>query len=104
MSHDVIGDFLTIIRNGLKASKPFVLAPHSRLKEEIARVLKEEGFIADFVVLEETAPKKFLKLVLKYKRGESVIHDIQRMSTPGRRCYKGSQRIKVVIGGLGLSI
>jgi len=104
MSIDIIGNFLTIIRNGLQASKPFVLVPHSKLKSEIGRILKEEGFVRDCVVQEDEDSKKVLKIVLKYKDGESVIHDIQRVSTPGRRCYAGAHAVKVVIGGLGLSI
>jgi small subunit ribosomal protein S8 len=103
MSRDVIGDFLTIIRNGIMASKPFVLAPHSNMKFEIAKALKKEGFIRDCTVLEETI-KKEIKIVLKYVGSESVIHEITRKSKPGRRYYAGSRNIKSVIGGLGLSL
>ncbi len=104
MSVDVIGDFLTIIRNGLMASKSFVLAPSSRLKLEIAKILKDEGFIRDYVVTDVNSFQKEVKIVLKYVNGESVIHDIRRVSTPGRRCYSGIANVKPVIGGLGLSI
>lgn len=103
MSIDAIGDFLTIIRNGLMSSKLFVLAPYSNIKLEIATILKDEGFIKDMAVVQE-GPKKFLKIFLKYVNGESVIHELERISTPGRRRYKGNLYIKPVIGGLGLSI
>lgn len=103
MSVDTIGDFLTIIRNGLRASKPFVFAPYSRLKEQIADILKAEGFIRDYKI-EEVDGHKQVKVVLKYMAGESVIHAIKRISTPGRRVYAGHKTIKPVIGGLGVSI
>jgi len=103
MSIDAIGDFLTIIRNGLMSSKLIVIAPHSKIKVEVAGILKDEGFIRDFAIMENDG-KKSLKIFLKYVDGESVIHELSRVSTPGRRSYKGSVKIKPVIGGLGLSI
>lgn len=103
MSIDVIGDFLTIIRNGLMSSKLIVTAPYSQIKAELAAILKDEGFIKDFTVIEDDG-KKSVKVFLKYVGGESVIHEIKRISTPGRRSYKGAANIKPVIGGLGLSI
>jgi small subunit ribosomal protein S8 len=103
MSIDVIGDFLTIIRNGLMSSKSFVIAPHSGLKLEVANILKEEGFIKDATLVEEDS-RKYIKVFLKYVNGESVIHEIKRISRPGRRDYKTATDIKPVIGGLGLSI
>ncbi len=104
MSIDSIGDFLTIIRNGIMVSKKTVKAPHSTLKLEIAQILKSEGFIRDFVVEELDAAKKEITIFLKYVKGESVIHEITRISTPGRRNYVGHSGYKPVIGGLGLSI
>lgn len=104
MSVDAIGDFLTIIRNGLMASKSFVVAPHSKIKVDIAAILKDEGFIRSCSVATKEDSKKEIKVVLKYVDGESVIHEIDRVSTPGRRFYAGSFEIKPVIGGLGLSI
>lgn len=109
MSVDSIGDFLTIIRNGLMRSKLSVVAPYSRMREAIALILKEEGFIRDYSVLED-GPIKKVKIFLKYYSGESVIHEIKRISKPGRRRYakitkkRGFHRLKPVIGGLGLSI
>lgn len=104
MSMDSVGDFLTIIRNGIMASKPSVLAPHSKMREAIARILKDEGFITDFSVAETEKKRKAIKVFLKYVNGESVIHEISRKSTPGRRVYRGAQAIEPVIGGLGVSI
>ncbi len=105
MAIDIIGDFLTIIRNGLAASKSYVLAPYSRMKFGIAQILKEEGFIKDVVVIDDESPaKKRIKILLKYVEGESVIHKIERLSKPSRRRYVGAQTIKPVIGKLGVSI
>jgi len=104
MSVDTIGDFLTIIRNGLMVSKPFIVAPYSNMKFEVAKILKEEGFIKDCLVLEDDPKKKAIKVFLKYVDNESVIHEITRVSKPGRRFYAGSTSVKPVIGGLGISI
>ena len=104
MSVDAIGNFLTIIRNGLMASKPAVVAHYSTLRFAVATILKQEGFIRDCQVITDETGKKNIKLVLKYTNGESVIHEITRVSTPGRRCYSGVSAIKPVVGGLGVSI
>jgi small subunit ribosomal protein S8 len=105
MSFDAIGDFLTIIRNGLMVSKPFVVVSYSKMKFEIAKILKEEGFIKDYVIVSEDDPKeKAIKVFLKYVDNESVIHELKRVSTPGLRCFSGVKNIKPVIGGLGISI
>ena len=100
---DVIGDFLTIIRNGIAVSKLSVLIPYSKLKNSILLILKDEGFIRDFNI-EGDGLKKNLRIFLKYVDGESVIHEISRVSKPGRRMYRGFKDLKPVIGGLGLSI
>ncbi len=104
MSIDSIGDFLAIVRNGVLASKRVVVAPYSALKFEIARILKDEGFIKDVVVEDLEHNKKQIKVFLKYMKGESVIHEITRISTPGRRAYAGHGAFKPVIGNLGISI
>ncbi len=109
MSIDTIGDFLTIIRNGLQRAKPFVFCPYSRQKESILQTLKDEGFIREFAVVADNDSKKSIKVYLKYVNGESVIHELKRMSCPGCRQYvqvaaKGTFAIKPVIGGLGISI
>jgi len=104
MSVDSVGDFLTIIRNGTRVAKPFVLAPYSNEKMAIARILKSEGFVRDVSEHADDAGKRYVKVVLKYVDGESVIHEIRRVSKPGCRVYAGAKGIKPVIGGLGLSI
>jgi small subunit ribosomal protein S8 len=102
---DTIADFLTIIRNGIMASKPFVVASHSKIKADIANILKEEGFIRNFAIEDaQTGVGKNLKVSLKYVDGESVIHNIKRISAPGRRTYKRVSQFKPVVGGLGVSI
>lgn len=107
MSVDTISDFLTIIRNGIKASRPFVKVPYSKLKYQIATILKDEGFIRDVVVGEgpESLPaERTIKVLLKYVGGEAVVHEIKRMSKPGRRVYEGYRTLEPVIGGLGIAI
>lgn len=104
MSIDVIGNFLTIIRNGVMVSKPYVVAPYSTINQRIATVLKDEGFIREVSVVDGEGVRKLLKIDLKYVNGESVIHKIDRMSTPSRRVYSGATTVKPVIGGLGISI
>lgn len=103
MSKDVIADFLTIIRNGIARSKFSVAIYYSKIRHEIARILKEEGYISDFL-LEEYDGKKQMTIILKYVDGESVIHEVARISKPSCRVYKGKVSIKPVIGGLGISI
>ena len=103
MSQDSIGDFLTIIRNGIMASKQNVLVPFSKFKADVAALLKNEGFIKD-ALIEEVDGKKMLKVLLKYVDGESVIHELKRVSAPGRRQYKRFFELKPVIGGLGILI
>ena len=104
MSVDSIGNFLTIIRNGIMTGKREVIAPYSRLKREVAQVLFDEGFIKDVSEIVLDGNKKQLKVGLKYVKGESVIHEIGRVSKPGLRIYKGAQEFKPVIGNLGISI
>ncbi len=100
---DSIANFLTIIRNGAMASKPFVIAPYSLQKAAIADILLKEGFIRTFTTVQDEGHQA-IKVVLKYVDGESVIHEIDRQSKPSRRLYRGVDSIKPVIGGLGLSI
>lgn len=103
MSKDVIADFLTIIRNGVIRSKYSVTSQYSSVRHEVARILKEEGFISD-ILLEEQDGHKRITVVLKYVAGESVIHEVTRISKPSCRVYKHFDQIKPVIGGLGISI
>ena len=103
MSVNSIGNFLTIIRNGVKISKPFIVAPYSKMNRSIAELLKKEGFVRDVLEIGEDVDKK-LKVVLKYVDGESVIHELTRISKLSRRTYKKVDEIKPVIGQLGVSI
>ncbi len=101
---DVLGDMFTVIRNGIKVRFDKVKTPSSRLKKEILKVLKSEGFIKGFT--EESADgKAFLIIDLKYgPRGEFVIHHLKRISTPGRRIYRAKKRIPRLLNGLGVTI
>lgn len=101
---DSIGDMLTRIRNATGARMESVEIPSSRVKEEIARVLKEEGFISKFDVQTKKA-KKTLRVFLKYRPDKSgVIGKIKRVSTPGRRVYVKHDAIKRVQSGFGTVI
>ena len=101
---DPIADMLTVIRNGLAANKKAVTVKHSIIKTGICQVLKSEGFIGPFDVL-DTKPAKSIKIQLKYgPLGEAVITEIKRISTSGRREYVGSTSIRPVIRGFGISI
>lgn len=105
MSIDSIANFITIIRNGIMVSKQTVTAPYSKMRHSIAEILKNEGFIHDFSIANSDQPaEKTLRIILKYVDGESAIHEIRRISTPGRRVYVASKDIKPVIGQLGISI
>ncbi len=100
---DPISDMLTTIRNGLKARLYSVATPASNLKGEIARVMKEAGYIADSVTTSEF-PKK-LVITLKYTdRAEPAITDLKRVSKPGLRKFVSVSEIPVVLGGMGLAI
>ncbi len=103
MQTDPIADFLTGIRNANKAKKVDVTMPSSKLKIEIARILKQEGYIADYSTQEDTK-QGMLTVVLRYNDRERVIQYIQRVSTPGRRVYVGKADIPRVLGGLGITI
>lgn len=98
----MIGDFLTIIRNGVARSKPFVVVPYSKMNQGLAAILKDEGFISQCTVEDDS--KKNIKIFLKYVDGESAIHEIKRISKPSRRVYQGFTSFSPVIGGLGLSV
>ena len=104
MTSDPIADMLTRVRNALSARHPKVDVPASKLKAEIARILKEEGFITNYKVAEEGV-KKTIKIYLKYAPdNRPVISEIERVSRPGCRVYVGQQDIPRVLGGLGINI
>ena len=101
---DPVADFLTRIRNALRAKQQKVDIPSSKLKLEIARILKEEGYIANFKGAEENG-HKVVRVYLKYgANNEAVISALERVSTPGCRVYVGRNEIPRVLGGLGINI
>jgi small subunit ribosomal protein S8 len=101
---DPIADLLTRIRNGIQARHDRVELPSSKLKVEIAKILKSEGFISNYKVVDGDI-QSTLRIYLKYSEdGEPVIHGIERVSRPGRRVYRNKQEIPRVLGGLGLAI
>ncbi len=102
---DPIADMLTRIRNANQAKKEFVDIPFSKLKVSIARILKDEGFVKYYKKVERTKKYGNIRIFLKYgPRGERVINDLVRVSSPGRRVYLGNDAIPRVMGGLGLAI
>jgi len=101
---DPIADFLTRIRNAIRAKHRRVDAPSSRLKREIARVLLEEGYIHKFVEIED-GKQGILRIYLKYDENEvPAITDLKRISKPGRRIYVGVDRVPRVMNNLGIAI
>lgn len=101
---DPIADMLSRIRNGIVAGHDSVNVPASKLKVEIARILQQEGFIADYEMAQDEY-QGVLKIKLKYtENGEPIIHGIERVSRPGRRVYRGKAEIPQVLDGLGVSI
>jgi small subunit ribosomal protein S8 len=101
--NDPIGDFLTRIRNGQMARKKTITSPSSTVRVDIAAVLKDEGYIADYAVASE-GKKKTITVTLKYYQGKPVIERIDRISTPSLRVYKGKSEVPKVLGGLGIAI
>ena len=100
---DPIADMLTRIRNACMAGKDKVEIPSSKVKAEIARILKEEGFIAGYKVLKD-GRQGILKITLRYHEGEPVILGLRRVSKPGRRIYKPVEELKPVRSGFGVAI
>ncbi len=104
MSIDTIGNFLTVMRNAMMVSKNSATVSYSKMRDGIASVLEKEGFIKEFKKHEDDSGKSYLTVYFKYFNGLPVIHEIKRVSTPGRRSYEGLKKMTPVIGGLGVSI
>jgi len=100
---DPIADFLARVRNGVRAQKPEVLIPYSKIKAEIARIFKEEGYISDYSV-DTTGAHPRIKVVNKLVDRSSAIAGLKRVSRPGLRRYVGADEIPRVLGGMGLAI
>ena len=103
MVNDPIADFLTRVRNAIQRNKKTIEAPSSKMIEAIAKILKEEGFILDYKVIEQPIQNK-IQIDLKYVNGQSSIQSIERISRPGVRQYLGYREIPKVKSGLGISI
>lgn len=100
---DPIADMLTRIRNGNMAKHAQVAVPFSKIKESIANILKNEGYIVSYEVKEE-GTKKDIVVTLKYMDGDAVIKGLKRISKPGRRVYTSVESLPKVLGGLGIAI
>lgn len=103
MLTDPIADMLTRMRNAIMIKAEKVDIPASRIKLEIAKVLKEEGFIRAYKIIKDKK-QGILRLTLKYIENENVISGIKRISKPGRRVYVGSKKIPRVMGGVGVAL
>ena len=102
MNTDPIADFLTRLRNASRARKADLLVPYSRMKADIASILKKEGYVSDFEVKSEGRPQ--LRVVTKFADKTPAITGLKRVSRPGLRRYVGADDIPRVLGGMGISI
>lgn len=100
---DPLADLLTRVRNGQRANKSSVSMPSSKLKVAVCALLKQEGYINDFSLVND-GPKATLTINLKYFKGLPVIESIQRVSKPGRRVYKASNELPSILGGFGIAV
>ncbi len=104
MMTDPIADLLNRIRNALMAGHETAQMPYSRIREEIVRILKDEGYLIGYSLVEHE-PVGFIKVILKYQHDRSpTITRLKRISKPGRRVYTGKDEIPSVLGGLGITI
>jgi len=101
---DPLGDMLTRVRNGQQAAKKIVECPFSKLRENVCKVLTDEGFIRGYSVEERPGNKKYLMIELKYAEGRGVIQQIDRVSKPGRRVYSKSKAMPRFFNGLGVLV
>ena len=100
---DPIADFLARVRNGTRAQQPELLVPYSKIKAELARILKEEGYISDYSV-DTSGEHPRIKVINKLVVRSSAIAGLRRVSRPGLRRYVGADEIPRVLGGMGLAI
>lgn len=101
---DPLADMFTRIRNGSKAKFEKVDVPSSHLKREVAKILKEEGFIKNYKTVTDDQKHEMIRIFLKYDEARKGVVHIRRVSKPGRRIYAQSDRIPSIMGGLGISI
>ena len=100
---DPIADFLSRVRNAAAAQKPELFVPYSKIKSDVARILKEEGYITDFA-LDTEAKRPRIKITSKLANRSSAITGLKRVSRPGLRRYVGAKEIPRVLGGMGVAI
>ena len=100
---DPIGDLLTCVRNGAAAQKEEIFVPYSKIKSEVVRILKEEGYITDYVINTEAAHPR-IKITNKLANRGSAITGLRRVSRPGLRRYIGAKEVPRVLGGMGIAI
>jgi small subunit ribosomal protein S8 len=100
---DPIADFLTRLRNAARSHKNEIAAPYSKMKEEIARILKQEGYIADFAVDTESKPA-VVRVTMKFQQRTPALTGLKRVSKPGIRKYVGAKEVPRVLGGMGVAI
>lgn len=100
---DPIADMLTRIRNAQMVQKPDVVLPYSKLKNQLAEILRAEGYIASVKTVDEEN-RQYLQLELKYDRKQPMIRDIRRISSPGRRVYVPAKRLPYVFDNMGIAI
>ena len=106
MYTDPIADYLTRVRNAVKANHRVVEIPASNLKKEMTKILFDQGYILSYKFDDESTPQGIIKIALKYNKDtkESVIKKIQRISKPGLRKYAGSNEMPRILNGLGIAI
>jgi len=103
MYTDTIADMLTRVRNAVMAKHEKVEVPSSKIKKELVNILKEEGYIKNYKVVESNGREKII-VYLKYINGESVVKGLERVSKPSRRVYAGKDEIPEILGGYGIAI
>jgi small subunit ribosomal protein S8 len=104
-NQDPIADMLTRIRNANRVGRRLVLVKNSKICAGIASVLKQEGYVDDFDVIEDATKQGMIRIKLKYQsNGERVIHALDRQSKPGRRVYRGAKDLPSVLSGLGICV
>ena len=101
---DPLGDMLTRIRNAQRAMKPVVRTPASKLRAKVLEVMRREGYIRGFEIVDLGGGKREIAIELKYHNGEPVIRHLKRVSKPGRRVYAGVKELPLVYNGLGIAI
>ncbi len=101
---DPLGDMLTRVRNGQQAGKEIVECPYSKIRENVCKVLADEGYIRGHTVESLEGNKKVLKIQLKYAEGRGVIRQIDRVSKPGRRVYSNVKTMPRFFNGLGILV